>query len=383
MSLHNETERLIKMMRWPSVGIIGTSSLLSYSCFKVILPGEGWEKEASAIMLTLALFCCMYVLWASQKTIFVQLGTKSKTALFTHIFGVLLILGLSPPSNFIAQVWESASVRDMHSAQKLAETRAAEVASSFHAAAKTANLIVNQANKMQAHANAAERGDLTGVPGRGAAWKTYIGYRDSLNSIAELIRKNVAEADDLIQTMDLALGQMRKATENNLPLGDQVVMFEERYRDFSMLYSELSSMNLNRQIEASLKRLQDAYMAPDAGVQNSKEALRLANRTANKLIGEINEYINNNTIPLQPLPAYKLDSPAIVSFRYLFDYWVQLILSFALDLAPLVVVWMLAAARQYSDDEGISNETFDLKQLTTLADAMQKMMPPPRNEDQK
>lgn len=147
-------------------------------------------------------------------------------------------------------------------------------------------------------------------------------------------------------------------------------VFEERYRDFSMLYSELSSLNLNRQIEASLKRLQDAYMASDINVKNSQEALRLANRTANKLIGEITEYINNNSTPMQALPAYKLDSPAIVSFRYTLDYWVQLMLSFALDLVPLIIVWTLIAARQHSEEEGLDNPTFDMKQLTVLAEAM-------------
>jgi len=193
-TLNDETERLLEITRLPSIGIMGTSSVLSYFCFLVILPGDGWQKELSAILLTLALFCCMYVLWASQKTVFAQIGAKSKTAIFTHIAGVLLILSLSPPSNFIAQVWQSASIRDMHSAQKLAEIRASEVTSSFHSAAKTANLILSQANKMQAHADAAARGDLTGVPGRGAVWKTYIGYRDSLNSIAELIQKNVSRS---------------------------------------------------------------------------------------------------------------------------------------------------------------------------------------------
>lgn len=363
---------LSKAIGVAQIGCIAASTAMSHSGLKKILPSsDGFMSEFWAATACAGMFCSMYILWQSQKMLFVRLGTKSRKAIVAHIGAAVLMLGLSPPTNYIAQVTERAAVRDMHFAQKRAEEKGMEAVSSFHSAANIVHFINSTATKMDGLAVSAERGDLTGISGRGNVWKRYISYRDQLHALSSMIQDAEAEVEELMQRSDIVLGTMRKATENDLPLDTQVIAFEAAYRDFGNIYAKLVTLNIHKLIETSLLRLQDSAVVTGSGVKNSTQALKLADKQARKLVNDIIEYVTSNATHLNPLPAYKLDSPSIVSFRYWRDYIPQLCLSIALDMSFLVTLWLLIALREYEEDEGSDNNTFNLKQLETLASALQ------------
>lgn len=353
---------------------IGISSWLSFSGIKKILPpSEGLTNDITAGLISVGMFCSMYTLLQSQK-LMVELGTKSTTALATHLAAIVLMLGLSPPTNFIAQVADPAAIRDMQQAQKVAEEMGMEAITAFHSSASIVHLIDSTAKKMDTLRIAAEKGDLTGQAGCGAVCKKYGNFSSQLYAISEMIDGTSSEVEELSQRSGIALSKMQKATENDLPLSEQTLAFENSYREFANIYARLKTLNLHKQIEASLRRLQDESIAEDKHIRNSAEALKLADRQAQKLVNDIMVYVNDNTTPLKPLPAYKLDSPSVVSFRYWSSYIPQLSLSIALDMSFFATLWMLIALREFDNRDDLEDTSFKMKDLNTLADAMRSMM---------
>ena len=137
----------------------------------------------------------------------------------------------------------------------------------------------------------------------------------------------------------------------------------------------MASISLGDQIQTSLDGLLESPIADKPKKAEIREALRRAERTASRTVGDISEYIQEKQVTVTALPADRLDSPAIVSFRYIKDYWMQAVFSFALDTCLLVGVWGQILARRaarYEDDLTSYNDN-EVRLIKHIADEVAEL----------
>ncbi len=350
-------EKAERSTRLPFAFLMAVSSITTFQGLNVILPGEGAMHYGTATVLAGATFAGLHTIWTHQKEVFVEMASKhiKRSTLALHIAGAATAFCLSTPTTYISMVWEDASIRDAQFAQQRAEDQGNDIKRDFHGAASITHFIEGKANTMNDLAKAAKRGDLSGYPGTGVTYKRYISIGEQLTNLSDLIKNSQADFEDGIQRMDVAHRKMRQAieTEDKRPLSETVTAFEAGYREYSHIYTAMAAVTLGDQIQRSLDGVLESAIVADDLKPEIRKSLQLAERQAARTVGEISEYVQTKHVTINPLPAYRLDSPAIVSFRYLREYWVQAIFSFALDGCLLIAIWMQVQARRadrFDDD---------------------------------
>lgn len=368
-----------KNTRLSSYIVMGTSSLTSMIGFHVILPGDDFFHYGMTGALSFGVAAGLRSLWSNQSNVFVPLATQGlkKSALVFHIATLSGAIALSTPTTYVGLTWYDASLRDMQVALQRAEEYGDVIRQGYHGAASISNFIDSKADQMDSLATAASKGNLTKFPGEGLIWRRYLTLRDDLRTVSSLTTNSRSGFDDGEQQLSIAHRKMRMAIESETEndLAHVVTNFEEGYRQYTAAYTAMASISLGDQIQTSLDGLLESPIADKPKKAEIREALRRAERTASRTVGDISEYIQKKQVTVKALPAYRLDSPAIVSFRYIKDYWMQAVFSFALDTCLLVGVWGQILARRaarYEDDLTSYNDN-EVRLIKDIADEVAEL----------
>lgn len=339
--------------------IVIVTTIMSALGLHAYLPGNDWVHYTQVAMLSIGTFACLKSIWTYQIRVFIPLAVcnLSWTALFSHLGGVCIVVAISSFTTYVGITFGMTSEHDMHAAQARTSEMTTEAKSNHLAASSVKGLIDSQAEKMDGLAKDARLGKLSGTVGEGSVYQTYAQTRDSLKRLSAQIDDNQNEFETDVARLSIVQGKMRSILESELSLADKVVAFEATYRKQADLYTALTERDLSRQIEASLNSFLAQAMSPERSDGNVRVALRMAQNQAQDTVRNINSYVQAEITPLSPMPAYRLASPAIVSFRYVDEFWMQFALALALDLSLLIVVWMqIASLRKVA--EGTNPENF-------------------------
>lgn len=359
VNLQVESEQVRKDTGIFATAIQGVSTFMSGVGIHAFLPGDDWMHYTQVGALTLGTYAVLKMNWTYQRRLFVQLASDklNPPAILSHIGAIAITGCLSIPTTYVGMASEVTSEYDMESAYTFTVEKATDAKRNFHSASSIVGFIDSQAEKMADLASDARLGKLSGTAGEGSVYRTYAQTRDSLKRLSVQINDNESEFESSVSRLNITQGKMRKALESDLPLPEKVTAFETAYRQQADIYTALMERDLSRQIEASLNSFLANALAPDRGQDNVREALQLAQDQARDTVREINNYVQANAVTLRPMPPYRLASPAIVSFRYVKEFWVQFALACALDLSILVAVWMQILALRKAQEGTPENFT--------------------------
>jgi len=345
-NLHTQIEQANKETSSFLTFIFLVSTLLSGVGLHAMLPNDDWMHYTQVFTLSGAVFACLKLIWTYQIRLFVPLAadSPSNSTLTAHLGAVILTVCLSMPTTYTGMAWIMSSEYDMGVHYSEAVKKGMDAKRSFHAAASIQSFIESQMAKMDELSINARLGGYSGQAGEGQIFRTYRDARDSLAQLLALLKQNREQFEVNDGRLDIAQSKMRAADESDLPLAEKETAFEQAYRNHADIYTEIMETDLTRQIKTSLNSFLDTAHPPHKTNGNKKKALELAQRQVRRIAGDIAAYVQSNEVALRPIEPYQLASPAIVSFRYIREFWVQAALSFALDLSVLIAVWMQISA---------------------------------------
>ncbi|PCJ47379.1 MAG: hypothetical protein COA74_11705 [Gammaproteobacteria bacterium] len=336
------------------------STIMSGIGLNAMLPSDDWLHYMQVFILSGAVFSCLKLIWTFQIRLFIPLASDkpSNTTIFAHLSAVMLTIFLSMPTTYTGMAWIISSEYDMSVHYNLAVDKGMDAKRNFFAVASIKSFVESQSEKMDEHAQTAKQGGYSAQAGEGQIYRTFKNAHDSLSQLVALIEQNREGFDSNVQRLGIAQNKMRHAIESEgLTLDEKVTAFEQAYREHADIYAQIMELDLARQIETSLNSFLDSALPPQKTKGNAKKALQLSQRQVRKVAGDIAQYVQAKAVVLRPISSYQLASPAVVSFRYAQQFWVQVALSAALDLSILIAVWMQIAALRKGRANSLTNNS--------------------------
>lgn len=373
-SAFEASEKLDQQLKHFITALIAITSGMTWQGFRIILSGDGWEKEAIALALAFGVFCAIHILMTSQKMVFVELKRHSRLAISTHILAVLLILSISPPSNLVTFIHGEAAILSLQSAQKKGEKLGGLATRTHHATTSLSSLLIAHKEKADSLAKRAIAGDLTTVAGFGPVAKRYATISEQLDSAINLVDEFTSKGEPIIHAMDSAASRMGNIIEQQSTLEEKVPLFEASYRAYIGQYNRLSSLNVGGQLRALLNSLSDTAIAESAKDRTSRNALFAAEKFAQNISAEISGYLDANLQPLPVAEAFKLPSHAQNSFEHMWAFLPQVFIAWGIDGTLILLLWLrIAASRDNDDEHQNDNPRIALKDLELFTSSLNRL----------